>query len=233
MKKLFTLIAAMVMVVSANAQSYIIAEGETITADTKITSVDGVTLTFGEKAKAAGKAVANWADADFVAYVAGSKDPKPNTGTEAPTSGWYMKFELTKAGSITAGIQPNAAKKLVLSDGSAVLTDYTYNLPAAKGGESQTLGTNNDIENSVGTKSNGTITWKVEANKTYYLFQAGSKMGFFGFKFEATDPGDPTGISAVKPAKVADGAIFNLAGQRVGKAYKGVVIANGKKYIQK
>ena len=30
-----------------------------------------------------------------------------------------------------------------------------------------------------------------------------------------------------------DGAIYNLAGQRVSKSYKGIVIINGKKYIQK
>ena len=30
-----------------------------------------------------------------------------------------------------------------------------------------------------------------------------------------------------------DGAVYNLAGQRVSKSYKGIVIINGKKYIQK
>jgi len=31
----------------------------------------------------------------------------------------------------------------------------------------------------------------------------------------------------------ADDAIYNLAGQKVGASYKGFVIKNGKKYIQK
>ena len=39
-------------------------------------------------------------------------------------------------------------------------------------------------------------------------------------------------IQAVKTVK-ADGAIYNLAGQKVNASYKGVVIMNGKKYFQK
>lgn len=43
-----------------------------------------------------------------------------------------------------------------------------------------------------------------------------------------------TGISKVENLKVAqDGKCFNLAGQQVGKNYKGVVIKNGKKVIVK
>ena len=50
----------------------------------------------------------------------------------------------------------------------------------------------------------------------------------------ATDPYDPTGIEAVKAAANANnGAIYNLAGQKVGKDFKGIVILNGKKMIQK
>ena len=39
------------------------------------------------------------------------------------------------------------------------------------------------------------------------------------------------GTRADKPT-AADGAVYNLAGQRVDRSYKGVVIKNGKKYIQ-
>ena len=44
----------------------------------------------------------------------------------------------------------------------------------------------------------------------------------------------PTGISKVENLEVAkDGKSFNLAGQQVGKTYKGVVIKNGKKMVIK
>ena len=41
------------------------------------------------------------------------------------------------------------------------------------------------------------------------------------------------GIETVKASKAFDGAIYNLAGQKVNANYKGVVIQNGKKFIQK
>ena len=50
-------------------------------------------------------------------------------------------------------------------------------------------------------------------------------------EFHATANAD--GIDAVKTVTVnTDNRIFNLAGQQVTKAYKGVVVKNGKKYIQ-
>ena len=42
-----------------------------------------------------------------------------------------------------------------------------------------------------------------------------------------------TAIQSVKGAKAENGASYNLAGQKVNAAYKGVVIKDGKKYIQK
>ena len=44
---------------------------------------------------------------------------------------------------------------------------------------------------------------------------------------------DATAIQTVKKANAENGAIYNLAGQKVNAAYKGVVIKDGKKYIQK
>ena len=41
------------------------------------------------------------------------------------------------------------------------------------------------------------------------------------------------GISAVKTEETGNGQIYNLAGQRVDSSYKGLVIKNGKKAIQK
>ena len=42
------------------------------------------------------------------------------------------------------------------------------------------------------------------------------------------------GINSVQTTKkVNEGATYNLAGQRVGKTFRGMVIRNGKKYIQK
>ena len=44
---------------------------------------------------------------------------------------------------------------------------------------------------------------------------------------------DPTGISDVKAAAAQNGAVYNLAGQKVNAAFKGLVIKNGKKVVMK
>lgn len=44
----------------------------------------------------------------------------------------------------------------------------------------------------------------------------------------------PTGINNITTdATLENAPAFNLAGQKVGKAYKGVVIKAGKKFVQK
>ena len=42
-----------------------------------------------------------------------------------------------------------------------------------------------------------------------------------------------TGVNAVKANAANNAAVYNLAGQKVGKDFKGLVIKDGKKYIQK
>lgn len=56
-----------------------------------------------------------------------------------------------------------------------------------------------------------------------------------GLGFNITEDGTTTAINAVTMQEEANGnePMYNLAGQRVSKAYKGVVIQNGKKYILK
>lgn len=47
------------------------------------------------------------------------------------------------------------------------------------------------------------------------------------------EPGGTTAIKSAKTVQVADGAAYNLVGQKVGASYKGVVIQNGKKVMMK
>jgi hypothetical protein len=61
-------------------------------------------------------------------------------------------------------------------------------------------------------------------------FPVGS-MNFYGFEFVSGTSGIQQTIA---PAKVIENnVIYNLAGQKVNESYKGIVIKNGKKYIQK
>ena len=59
---------------------------------------------------------------------------------------------------------------------------------------------------------------------------------FDNLKIERITAGeyDPTGIADVKAnVKATQGAIYNLAGQKVTKSFKGIVVKDGKKYVVK
>lgn len=58
-----------------------------------------------------------------------------------------------------------------------------------------------------------------------------SKAAFYSL---GTNSGETTGISSVEnKVEKADAPVYNLAGQPVGKGYKGLVIKNGKKFVIK
>ncbi len=234
MKKFFTLIAAVAMAASMNAQgTYAVQIGDNVKAGDQITSVKNITLTYMENDGvefASGKKTANWADADFGAYVCGKNSGKLVSGAE-PT-GCAYKFETTKAGSLTVAVQLNANKGFHILDADfAEVAPASYNLPAAKDGDSQEFTQNNKGENIVSAKSNGTVTFSVAEGGTYYVLAAGTKMGFYGFKYVT---GTSTGISDIQaPKSSKDGATFNLLGQKVANDAKGIVIKNGKKFINK
>lgn len=197
----------------------------------KITSVENITLTYMENAGVAfadGKATTNWADADFTAYVCGKNSGKLHSDAE-PT-GCAYKFETVKAGSLTVGVQLNANKGFHILDAAfAEVTPVSYNLPSAKDGDSQTFAQNEKGENIVSAKSNGVVKINVAEGGTYYILAAGTKLGFYGFKYEV---GTSTGISSIEATSAQNGKTYNLAGQQVSGSYKGLVIKNGKKYVK-
>ena len=231
MKKFFTLIAAVAMAASMNAQgTYAVQEGDNVKAGDQITSVENITLTYLENegtAYAAVKKQTNWADADFGAYVCGKSNGKLVSGAE-PT-GCVYKFQTAKAGSLTVGVQLNGNKGFHILDAEfAEVAPASYNLPA-KNGDSQKFEQNEKGENIIAEKSNGTVTFSVAEGGTYYVLAAGTKMGFFGFKYET---GTSTGISSIEAAAKNDGKTYNMAGQQVSGSFKGLVIKNGKKFVK-
>ena len=234
MKKFFTLIAAVAMAASMNAQgTYAVQVGDNVKAGDQISSVDNITLTYMENDDvefAAGKKTTNWADADFTAYVCGVNNGKLVSGAE-PT-GCVYKFETVKAGSVTVGVQLGGTKGFhILNADFAEVAPASYNLPAAKDGASQEFTQNEKGENIIAEKSNGTVTFSVAEGGTYYVLAAGTKMGFYGFKYVT---GTSTGISDIQaPKSSKDGATFNLLGQKVVNDATGIVIKNGKKFINK
>ena len=94
----------------------------------------------------------------------------------------------------------------------------------------------------------GVFYFPVAKDCKYYAHATGSKISWSGIYFSETEAksvtvaneessktlvGDETGIAALKAVKAENAAIYNLAGQRVDANYKGVLIINGQKMIQK
>jgi len=79
----------------------------------------------------------------------------------------------------------------------------------------------------------GNSTTTFDAKDTYYTFQKYSGTGNILISSIEFTPVNATGISTINAAeKVSNGAIYNLAGQKVSKDFRGLVIKNGKKMIQ-
>jgi hypothetical protein len=78
------------------------------------------------------------------------------------------------------------------------------------------------------------FVWKLSDNTETLINQTGSEN--FYVKILGGNPEvfvDPTGISSVVSDNNVSTAAYNLAGQRVSKDYKGIVVKNGRKYISK
>lgn len=68
----------------------------------------------------------------------------------------------------------------------------------------------------------------IPAKKGYIVLSGASAA-----KYSICFGDEATGIQTIEAASAANAAMYNLAGQRVDKAYKGIVIVNGKKYLNK
>lgn len=75
------------------------------------------------------------------------------------------------------------------------------------------------------------ISGTVAAGKAYLEVDKGNPVRAMNVIFSGENTA--TGIETVDSENEFNGAMFNLAGQRVGKDYKGIVIRNGKKFLVK
>lgn len=108
-----------------------------------------------------------------------------------------------------------------------------------------------DAEAATAGNGLGVLYFPVFKDCQYYAHATGSKISWSAIYFSEAEAqsvvlsnadgasktiinGDPAGIATVKnEASQNNGAIYNVAGQQVDKNYKGLVIKNGKKMLQK
>jgi len=105
---------------------------------------------------------------------------------------------------------------------------------------------NNPTTKTVNLQNQPKFAWFVfdaKANNTYMIFGSDWQFGIQGFEFtagatianyHAQDPNSTASIREVtNVAESVKSPRYNLAGQKVSKDFKGVVLQNGKKFVQK
>lgn len=176
-------------------------------------------------------------------------------GNDLPAKGLYLKFETKAAGTLKVAIYGNknqnptyivdASTKQPIAPSTVTVSIFYQNTGFAytgsvDDGNAQYMNTGAQADDYVLQHTNGVsqnrpvlgyVSFPAEAGKTYYMFNPKSQIGIYGYEFTAgTD-----GIAEIASEKQfnENAPVYNLAGQRVSKATKGLLIQNGKKFINK
>ena len=140
-------------------------------------------------------------------------DVPANTGVVLKGTGTYSIPVIASSETAKGDLKGSTTEALVYDDGAA----YDYYVLA--------LNSNNEAQFSK------LISGTVAAGKAYLQVDKGSNVRAMNVIFSGENTA--TGIATVDSENEFNGAMFNLAGQRVGKDYKGIVIRNGKKFLVK
>lgn len=223
MKKIFTFIAVALCAMSVNAQTVVVP----IEFEEEATTVDaGTVLADNECFKAttafdANVGMSSYAYSDesvFESWIQLRIDKDPSVDNPAGT----LKDGCT---SVLIDAKANATFNVYVRTGN----NKTANLF-----DQSTFTALDKTEAFVedGSNNRWTWTWSIEAGKTYVLTERGGTGRLSGFSYEIK--GGTDGISAVVTEKVNnEAALYNLAGQKVDAAFKGIVVKDGKKFVQK
>mgnify|MGYP002671793378 CR=1 FL=1 len=223
MKKFFTLIAAVALAASVNAQTLKFDQNYAKGSVPATFSADGLVL----------KVV----DTD-------SKMVVEDNSQYFGTADSYEKFDkrLKTGGkslsknNLTLTVPSDGTLKVYVRTGSASATDRNVVLTQNKTElvnkiilESEAVSVDMPGDNgTVSTKVFPVISVPVKQGDVSITYPVNS-VNFYGFELVKTG----TGISSVNAAAAKkDGKTYNMAGQEVSSSAKGIVIKNGKKYVK-
>ena len=224
MKKFFTLIAAVALAASVNAQ--------TLSFDTEYKagsvpatfSADGLVLTVVDT----DKKMAVDANSQYF----GTADSYKKFDTRLKTGGKSLSKN-----NLTLTVPSDGTLKVYVRTGKAA--DTNRNVVLTQNGtelvnkillESEAVSVPMTVDNETkDTKVFPVISVPVKQGDIAITYPV-SSVNFYGFELVKTG----TGISSVNAAAAAkkDGKTYNMAGQEVSSSAKGIVIKNGKKYVK-
>ena len=223
MKKIFTLIAVAAMAMGVNAQTTLYSwespEGTPVESGGTIAYVNGD----GDRL--------NYANSGYYTICLNGKKANVNDAAASANAG-KMVVTLDQALavgdviSITAYITKNESKEanayIIFADG--------VDAESPVFGDAENIHEN--FNGAIGTKT--VSVPEGAAGVKSITMTRGSKAGTNIFITKLTiTRGGAAGINTVKTVEAEDSAAYNLAGQKVADGFKGIVVKNGRKMIQK
>lgn len=186
-------------------------------------------------------------DDEYEEALAGNKPTSTKlTMSGFNSSGWNSEYD---ASTHTITIVGNDAENVTNGGGGWWLDKVDYsdfeqlvvNFSATEAGKfvvEYNNGTSTEVEFEAGENQTLSVdlneTGKSSVKQVYFTGEKGAKYTLLADVVIATKAYIAAGVSSVRADVVsnANAKIYNLAGQQVGKSYKGIVIKNGKKVIQ-
>ena len=240
MKKLISLLAVFTVSICAFAQEKYVVGSMEPSDNLEIQATSSIKLTLGADGGWSNKELSLMDD--MTNYVTGKSNPVhtddagSSIGYSAdnkllPTKGTYYILDTSKDGRLAFYVQLNAVKEFFIVDGSDG-TNLTKNVNiefTQSDGTVLTATEGNKGGLTVSEKLYGSVTFDVEANKQYYVFCGGSKLGFYGLEFTE---GESNGLDNIT-LTLADGDISTaLAAAMEGKTVGDITInlQSGKTY---
>lgn len=83
------------------------------------------------------------------------------------------------------------------------------------------------------TMNDRTIQWGSGSYKTFAIYEGVSGGAVLPYLYQLDETPSSINNAIIEKAENANAPLYNLAGQQVSKSYKGVVIQNGRKFINK
>lgn len=186
---------------------FAIKEGDTFKSGQTI-ELEGIAITFGETGGPHFLAAqAQPIDDVFTAYTPGNEVNGNKPG------GTFYVFNPKKDGTLTVAVKQNGSKALYVEENGTVLSNF------------------NGI--TFDETKNYTFSLPVKAGSTYKLYCAGSKLGFYGFSFKYISIYTGIDDSLVRVNTTTNNKCYNLAGQRLSKPQRGIIIIGGRKVVVK
>lgn len=225
MKKLFTLIAMTVMAIGASAQTYFFQEGDVASAG----SLNGQTFADGfiSLVDTDGKMAIDGNNAYFGDAETQTKYSYRLKSGGKSSSKNQIHLTVAAAGTLKVyartGSNSATDRNLVITQNETEL----YNQVVQESNAIKVKGLD-EAEPEKETNVYPAITATVTAGEVVITYPTGS-MNFYGFEVASGD----ASVQTMKTTNANDGAVFNLAGQKVGNGYKGIAIQNGKKVVNK